>query len=76
MLIQEKFLKTLEAIHPFADGNGRLGRTLMNYYLITHNYLPTIIYSEDKNDYYLALAIFDKTGHVETVVLMSKVRMV
>lgn len=56
---------SLEAIHPFADGNSRLGRTLMNYYLITHNYPPTIIYSEDKNDYYIALAIFDKTGQLD-----------
>ena len=56
---------SLGSIHPFADGNGRLGRTLMNYYLITHNYPPVIIYSEDKETYYLALAVFDKTGEIE-----------
>lgn len=48
-----------ESIHPFADGNGRVGRTLMNYYLITHDYPPTVFYQEDKATYYMALAVFD-----------------
>jgi len=49
-----------ENIHPFADGNGRVGRTLMNYYLMINNYPPVIIYEEDKKSYYEALNIFDE----------------
>lgn len=53
-----------ESIHPFADGNGRTGRTLMNYYLMTHGYPPTIIYEEDKVTYYMALAVYDKAEEI------------
>ena len=54
-----------ESIHPFADGNGRVGRTLMNYYLMTNDYPPTIIYGEDKETYYMALAIYDKSEQID-----------
>ena len=54
-----------EEIHPFADGNGRVGRTLLNYYLMTHGYPPIIMHNEDKKTYYLSLAVYDKTGDID-----------
>lgn len=53
-----------ESIHPFADGNGRVGRTLMNYYLMINDYPPVIIYNEDKGIYYKALEAFDKNDDI------------
>lgn len=65
MTVAAYFHLSFESIHPFADGNGRVGRTLLNYYLMTHDYPPTIIYDDDKPTYYLALTVFDKTGKID-----------
>jgi len=54
-----------EHIHPFADGNGRVGRTLLNYFFMTVGHPPLIIYDEDKADYYAALEFYDKTEDIE-----------
>ena len=53
------FHAVLENIHPFSDGNGRTGRTLLNYYLMTHNHPPLIVYDQDKRLYYECLEKYD-----------------
>lgn len=53
-----------ESIHPFADGNGRVGRTLINYYLLSHQIKPLIIYDEDKKLYYECLEQFDTKNDI------------
>jgi Fic family protein len=54
-----------EYIHPFADGNGRTGRTLLNYYLMLRDHPPLIIYDEDKRAYYDALKRYDDAEELE-----------
>ena len=59
------FHARFEYIHPFADGNGRVGRALLNYYLMLHDHPPVIIHDEDKQAYYNALAQYDANEDLE-----------
>ena len=61
-----------EAVHPFADGNGRVGRTIMNYFLLINNFPPMIIYEDNKDAYYMALTVFDKTGNIDGFIKFLK----
>ena len=38
-----------ETIHPFDDGNGRTGRIILNYLLISVGYPPVILKGDDEN---------------------------
>jgi Fic family protein len=44
-----------EKIHPFGDGNGRVGRLLMNYILWKNGYPMLIIEHKNRKSYYKAL---------------------
>ena len=59
------FHAKLENIHPFADGNGRVGRLAMNYLLVLHDHPPIIIHEEDRRDYYEALEAWDARQELE-----------
>ena len=55
------FHAKFENIHPFAVGNGRTGRLLMNYLLVLHDHPPIIIHEEDRRAYFEALEAWDRS---------------
>ncbi len=44
-----------EQIHPFADGNGRVGRLITAYQAIQNNIIPPLIENEQRNEYLKAI---------------------
>ncbi len=52
-------------IHPYADGNGRMARFLMNTMLASGNYPWTVIPVERRNDYMNALEEASVNGNIE-----------
>lgn len=55
LLIAAHLGLTFKHIHPFGDGNGRLGRYLMFDYLVRQGYLP-IVFGVNKKEYIDTLA--------------------
>lgn len=53
---------TFEQIHPFSDGNGRIGRLILHAQLLSANLPPAIIRPERRQEYITALNLAQRTG--------------
>jgi len=62
---------TFENVHPFVDGNGRIGRVINNYLLIREGFVPINIKFFDRKKYYEAFKEFDEKG--QTVIMEEMV---
>jgi Fic family protein len=56
---------TFENSHPFVDGNGRIGRVVLNYMLYQLGFPPIIVRTKGKEKYYAMLREFDASGKVK-----------
>jgi Fic family protein len=61
-----------ESIHPFADGNGRVGRLLSNLILLRKGYAPIIIEKRERKKYFRILGNAQKTGNPSPLIRFFK----
>ena len=67
-----RFHLEFEHIHPFCDGNGRIGRVLINYQLMQFGFPPIIIRDKEKALYYKSFSEY-RNSHKKKTAIMGKV---
>jgi len=57
-----------ENIHPFEDGNGRVGRLLLNNILLKHKFSPVNVSFTNRRDYYGAIRAYQNKGDIKPTI--------
>jgi Fic family protein len=69
-----RFHLDFETIHPFCDGNGRIGRVIINYQLARFGFPNIIIRDKEKQTYYEAFGEYKdlkKTKTMEKIITLA-----
>ena len=69
-----RFHLDFEVIHPFCDGNGRVGRVIINAQLLKHGLPPLIIRNSEKQTYYRAFREYadrKRTATMERILALA-----
>jgi Fic family protein len=62
-----KFHLDFETIHPFCDGNGRIGRVIINYQLMRLGFPTIIIRDKEKQIYYQSFGDYRDSKKINTL---------